>query len=191
MRPENKPEPVLSEAEAERLARLEPDVAQPSENTRGKKTVPQRILAAERGFEALKLRQQGKSYREIAEAVGYANPSGAWRAVERTLRESHAESPESLRVLEIERLNSLLDASWVTATTPGAKGQMLAVDRVLAIMKRRAELLGLDAPKKSERITKGTIEGEIERLEKQLGPDKIAELRAQVREEREERDGDE
>ena len=49
------------------------------------------------------------------------------------------------------------------------KSSMFAIDRVLAIMDRRAKLMGLDAPVRTEVITLDYIQAEIQRLEATLG----------------------
>ena len=49
------------------------------------------------------------------------------------------------------------------------KSALFAIDRVLAIMDRRAKLMGLDAPIKTEVITLDYIQQEIARLEATLG----------------------
>jgi hypothetical protein len=49
-----------------------------------------------------------------------------------------------VRKLECERLDRLLLAVWSRALS----GDLDALDRALALMKRRAALLGLDAPRK-------------------------------------------
>jgi len=51
----------------------------------------------------------------------------------------------------------------------GKSGFLFAVDRALAIMDRRAKLLGLDKPIKHEVITMDYIQSEIMRLEAIVG----------------------
>lgn len=106
------------------------------------RTSPRRITAIERQRQALELRKAGCSYRVIADQLGYANASGAIKAVAKALRASVQEPAAELRTLELERLDSLLRALWPQAI----KGNTAAVDRVLKIMDRRAGYLGLDAP---------------------------------------------
>jgi hypothetical protein len=55
------------------------------------------------------------------------------------------ETADDLRHHEAQRLDRLLESVWATATTSGVPRQLWAIDRVLAIMGRRAQLLGLDA----------------------------------------------
>lgn len=129
--------------------------------------------AAERDAEACRLRARGLSYREIAEQLGYADAAGAHRAVSQVLRETVQEPADELRHLEVARLDALLATAWAVlerehvahssgklVMVAGEDGTevplrddaptLAAIDRVLKIMVRRAELLGLDAPKKIE-----------------------------------------
>ena len=116
--------------------------------------------AVRRDF-VLRMRKAGATYREIASAAiaefGLEQlPSGwdcryAYMDVKRELeklRNIIGEEAEDIRQIELERLNDMLRAVWNQAT--GQEPDYGAVDRVLRIMKRRAELLGLDAPQKRE-----------------------------------------
>lgn len=95
---------------------------------------------AEKMKTALDLRKQGKTYREIAEAVGYGNAGDAHRLVSQALHEVTRESADDVLSLELERLDQLL-----TSMMPSAmRGNEKAVLRVLNIMDRRARYLGLD-----------------------------------------------
>ncbi len=69
------------------------------------------VETAQRDGEAARLRAEGKTYDQIAEALGYTDRSLAHRAVERALAAAVREPAESLRQLELIRL----DALWVEA----------------------------------------------------------------------------
>ncbi len=103
-----------------------------------------RVEAAERQTQALELRKRGKTFQDIADYLGYATAQGAYAAVEAALKRTQQQPADSVRQLEIERLDKLLDGLWDQATL----GKELKVDRVLAIMDRRAKYLGLDKPVK-------------------------------------------
>ena len=62
------------------------------------------------------------------------------------LKQTLQEPADELRKLELERLDKLLLGVWPQAV----RGNQGSVDRALRIMERRAKLLGLDAPVKSE-----------------------------------------
>lgn len=92
---------------------------------------------------------------EIAKRVGYANRSGAWKAVMSLLEKRAAESAkdaDAVISMELERLDAMLRALWPKVE----KGDTAAIDRVIKIQDRRAKYLGLDAPTKTD-IT-GTVE---------------------------------
>jgi hypothetical protein len=109
--------------------------------TRGKKN---RALATERQQRALELHKAGVGYQAIADRLGYAGPSGAYKAVEAALQKTLQQPADELRELELERLDTLHRTLWPKAIT----GNLRATDRVLALMKRRSQLLGLDAPRR-------------------------------------------
>jgi len=112
---------------------------------------PRRLEAAERQRQALELRKTGQTYDAIAQALGYRNPSCAYRAIERALKKTLQQPADSVRQLEIARLDAMLHALWGRAL--GSKTRPpnpLIVDRILRLMERRARLLGLDAPVKTD-----------------------------------------
>ena len=122
---------------------------------------------AEADTEALKLRSLGHTYREIADRLGI-NTSTAYRRVQNALVAVPYELVDELRTLEGLRLDELHAAIWENAIN----GDLRAVDRVLSIMKRRAQLFGLDVPRKFiednplSHMTSQDIQSEIERITK-------------------------
>lgn len=95
---------------------------------------------------ALRMREQGLSYDEIAKQLKYAGKAGAYQAVKRRLTELRAqcmEAAEDVRALELSRLDRMLSA----LTKKAEAGDVQAVDRVLRIMERRTAYEGLDVPK--------------------------------------------
>lgn len=93
------------------------------------------------------MRIAGASPEEIAQAVG-VHITTVYRALSREMKECNERSrelAEHYRDLELARLDRLQRAIWQMAI--GAQGgtpNLQAMDRVLAIMTRRAALLGLD-----------------------------------------------
>lgn len=124
-----------------------------------------RLDTALRRREALAMRQRGKSYQEIADALGYSSRSAASTDINKMIKELPQENAHHLRKIEVERMDQLLDAMWDKAM----KGDGWAVDRCLKIMERRAKLLGLDAPivTKVEMVTEDVIDKQIRELERQ------------------------
>lgn len=117
--------------------------------------------------EAFRLRSTGLSYREIADAM-CCDVATAHRRVRRALGKIPKELADEYRALEELRLDALLEAIWAKAMD----GDLKAVDRVLAIMRRRSQLLGLDAPKASAsqllNFSSEQIDAEIERLTRSI-----------------------
>ena len=92
-----------------------------------------------KGQQAIKLRMAGATINQIAEQLGYANDSGAYKAI-------MGESTEAVRQLEIKRLDQMLFPIWPQVLA----GDQGAISTALRIQERRASLLGLDAPKQIE-----------------------------------------
>lgn len=102
---------------------------------------PSDINAAEKAKLALTLRKQGYSLEDIATQCGFADRSGAFRAIKRELDRIPAPDVADLRKVETERMDEMLKACYSQAQG----GSLWAVDRVVAISKRRSELTGMDA----------------------------------------------
>jgi hypothetical protein len=101
---------------------------------------------AEQQRKALELRKAGATYDQIADQLGLANRSVAWKLVKTAIDEITREAAEEVLALELARLDSMLLGLWTKAKA----GDPAAVDRALRIMDRRASFLGLDAPKRNE-----------------------------------------
>ena len=93
----------------------------------------------DRRHRAVEMRLAGVGYARIAEALGYATPSGPFRAVRAAIADGDDEAAVLLREQELARLDALQLSLWPRAT----RGHLRSVDGVLAIMKRRARLLEL------------------------------------------------
>ena len=109
---------------------------------------PGKVRTAKLEAECLRLRLDGLSHREIAAQLGIA-PSTAYKRVRHALddvNQRNTEEAGTLRTLELLRLDELQNVIWEKALA----GDDKALGRVLAIMDRRAKLLGLDAPAKGE-----------------------------------------
>jgi hypothetical protein len=120
-----------------------------------------RVAAADRQRRALELRAAGAGFASIARQLGYAGPSGAFKAVSAGLNATLQEPADELRTLELDRLDQLLAAVWPLAL----QGDFQAIDRALKIGERRARLMGIDAPRRVD------IEQRIRVLAEQLGLD--------------------
>ena len=96
------------------------------------------IAAVQRQATALQLRLAGANCDTIAQQLGYADRSGASRAIKAAMLATIKEPAEELRKLEAERYDALQMALWAKRADP-------ATARVLVrLFDRRAKLLGLD-----------------------------------------------
>ncbi|MFJ9799838.1 hypothetical protein [Streptomyces sp. NPDC101145] len=125
----------------------------------------QQAETAERRAALIRLRLAGVPFEdERILSLGYASRGAASKDLIRALEERRDEQDAAASVYrqqENERLDALLEAVWDKATKPstvyGKDGEPLgeeidlkAVDTVLKLMDRRAKLLGLDMPVKTE-----------------------------------------
>lgn len=112
------------------------------------KSSPKRARAAERRTQALELRKQGMTFAQIGAALDCSEQRAHKIVTEelRRLNEHRAEQATEVARLELERLDALLAGVWEKAK--GGDGP--AIDRALAVMNRRAKLLGIDAPERRE-----------------------------------------
>ena len=118
-------------------------------------TAPRRVLAAQRRQAALFARMGGKTYAQIADELGISIERASQLVEEalKAIKQETAEQAAKLKEIELARLDRLLAAIWPQTM----KGDVQAIDRALKIMKRRAELLGLDAPIKQDFTSDGKV----------------------------------
>lgn len=142
----------------------------------------QRIDTGERRRLVLELRRHGATYEQIAAAVKdeYGEerlPNGwderyAWKDLQRELDRVRSDvREESKRVLELElaRLDEMLTRIYPVALgTEKVPPDPRAIDRVIKIMKRRAELRGLDAPERKEHEHTGELDVQSSTLDEVL-----------------------
>lgn len=132
-----------------------------------------RVRAAARQAEAMRLRVQGLGFAAIAQQLGYSGPGAAYDAVTAGLSRTLREPADELRELELHRLDALQIAAWQaferscepreTTTTERVQSVAGHADRarlqkvasagdprfllvVFRCIDRRARLLGLDPP---------------------------------------------
>lgn len=87
----------------------------------------------------LELRRAGVTLPQIATQLNTTTATAS-RTLKRALARTLQEPAQELRDLEADRLDRLQVAVWAQAM----RGDLGAVDRVLKVMERRTELLGLD-----------------------------------------------
>ena len=98
-----------------------------------------------REAEALRLRTEGLSYREVGDQLGVGETMSR-RIVQRALRRLLVEPANEVIALECQRLDLLMSAAMPRALAGSARWAEVAI----RVMERRARLLGLDAPTRSE-----------------------------------------
>lgn len=107
----------------------------------------------ERREKALDYRTRGWAYRDIAKALG-VSLAQAYKDVNYELAEAKSrarENADELLQLELDRLDMLLKGLEPMARV----GNPGAVNSYLKVMERRAKLLGLDAPAKTDITSDG------------------------------------
>lgn len=115
---------------------------------------------AEKARKVFELRLAGATFTQIAERVGYAQPSAAYKTWQREIANIPRSVVDEARRLEESRLDTMLTAVWPAVL----RGQLGAIDRALAISTRRARLLGLDAPVKVTGTLTDALDEEVTRL---------------------------
>lgn len=130
---------------------------------------------ADRKLKAYTMKVKGAaSYRDIGRTFGVSTAT-AFRDVKDVL-ELHnrtcLNAIDEARQMELERLDVALFAIMPQVK----KGNLLAIDRMLAISKRRSELLGLDAAKRLEMTGKdgGAIQTETTDIRERWTPQEAA-----------------
>ena len=137
------------------------------------------LESAERQKAACELHAQGYDYDEIALELGYADRSGAWRAVRTALKNLPAPAANVLRRIQIHDLLEIHRAHHPLAcglgTTVSEHGEKIpappskdSADVCLKVAARIAALYGLDQPKslRVEMDRQNTLV--LNRLEKEL-----------------------
>jgi hypothetical protein len=103
------------------------------------------FAAAPRQLQALELRRQGATYRQIAVRLGYTSPNGAYKAVQAALARGFRKPAQAVRDLENNRLDQLQTLYWQRALD----GDLQALDQVLKVSSKRCAINGLYAPRRA------------------------------------------
>ena len=119
----------------------------------------------DRELAVVELRREGKTWQQIANAVSYATPMGAWKAYQRACQRTLQEPTDEARRIELDRLDALQRTYW----EPAVEGNLRAADFVLRVIDRRARILGIDAPQKIQAEVVnydgiGSIDAEVDRI---------------------------
>ncbi len=106
------------------------------------------VSVRDKQVRAVELARAGHSYDQIAEQLGYANRSSAWRLVRGGLDAAVAKSSEDYLHAELGRLDALQSAFWDQALL----GDLTAATVVFRVIGQRCRLLGLDRAPKQEAV---------------------------------------
>jgi len=109
-----------------------------------RRTDEEKIRARE--AECVRCRRAGMTWDEVAVATGYASASGAQTAYQRAMDRIVHDDVKAERARMTDQLDMLLSAHW----THALKGAVEHTHTVLRVMERRARLLGLDMPVRTE-----------------------------------------
>ena len=107
---------------------------------------PRRIEAVDKQRQAVELRMAGRTWQEIADALGYADHSGAVRAVQDSLQKTRGVPSAEFRELTLERLTKILQVQWPSML----RGEVPAAKLCLQTIGDMRQLMGVDMPSKVE-----------------------------------------
>ena len=136
--------------------------AEDKESARSAMLIKNREARFKRNIEAFDLRCEGRSYAEIGDHFGVC-PKTAFnycKAAMAAIAQFSEKDNSHIITFEVNRMDKLLRGMWDAATNGylgyDRKGNQVRyppspkhVDAVMKIMKRKAEMLGLDKPKKN------------------------------------------
>lgn len=126
------------------------------------------IAQAERERQVMELRRTGATWEGIAQAVGYSNAGGAYKAYQRAMAKIFEQPTKELRNQELDRLDRLQRAYWKDAID----GNVRSADFILRVIDKRAKILGIEAPTRIQaevvNYDAGIIDAEIERIIREL-----------------------
>jgi len=144
---------------------------------------------AERDAAACRLWDRGDTLQAIADTLGFCDRAAVNRAIKRSLKDTQAVPAGMVRDRQMRRLDEMYRAALAVLETehvtvsqgrivcdadgvvvPDDAPVLAAIDRMIRIEARMAELIGLDAPKRSriEVITEDAVDAAVRELEAEL-----------------------
>jgi len=105
-----------------------------------------RLNAAEKQRRAVELRMAGRTWKEIGDTLGYADHSGAIRAVQDSLKKTLGVPSAEFRELTLERLTRILAVQWPDML----RGEVAAAKICLQAIGDMRQLMGVDMPARVE-----------------------------------------
>jgi hypothetical protein len=128
--------------------------AVPSKGVKSPSNPPTRdVNAVVRVDMAIKLRATKMKYEDIAKQCGFPSAQACRKAVMRELNRVVVRDIDALRTEELDSLDYLELECWkIFSNKDNAKQRLFAIDRILNIKKRRADLMGLDMTSEEEML---------------------------------------
>lgn len=140
-----------------------------SGNTPGKRVSVNNQDLADRRLKALAMRIEGKTYDQIAKALGVGYKA-AWDYVHHDLKVREEELIPAARQLESDRLDRVIELAFriMDNARAGAEQRLKAADRVIRAVGVRASLFGLNAPVEVQLTERTELDVEIAALMQQV-----------------------
>lgn len=117
--------------------------------------------------EVIRLRREGKSFRQIADELKLATPGSAHRIFTRVMERDYEITKEAANAHREEQLHLLDEQLGALLVRQQVDPENLqVVDRILKVLERKSKLIGLDAAIKTEtNITMLSHEQALEQLD--------------------------
>lgn len=106
------------------------------------KTTAEAIASHEKKIKAVRMREDGFSLEEIAEALGWNSPQAAHKAIKSVLDKAELEAAAHYKQLQVRRLEKTL----ATVKEKSEKGNLRAAAVLVRLSKRLSEIVGCDSP---------------------------------------------
>jgi len=103
------------------------------------------VEMAEKARKAMELRAAGATYAQIADRLGYSGPGPVYGLIKRHIAKMTFEGAAEMRVVQLDRLHTMLMSVWPKVVDPSHPQSLQAVDRALSITDRITKMYGLDA----------------------------------------------
>ena len=101
------------------------------------------VNATPRVAQALRLRRLGYTYETIAQMCGYQTESGARKAIKKASAAIIRDEARELVSFQLDHLDAALQVVMARITR-NDENSLWAVDRLIPLLKRQSELMGLD-----------------------------------------------
>lgn len=137
----------------------------------GKRSIKERLTAAQRQQRAVELVAAGNNLDQVAAELGYADRSGAYVAIQAVLNRADYAAADGLRNIQGARLLAdelELMRLWRDTDRP-LDQRLRTFDRLLRCRERQSRLFGLDAPVKVDATVRSETDAAIAELAEQLG----------------------